>query len=54
MPKFRKFKLQLITKAALKRLTILAIILLVLILWGWVTLFQMPGQSYTGKTFPLH
>jgi hypothetical protein len=53
MPKSRKFKLQLITKAALKRLTILAIILLVLILWGWATLFRMPGQSYTGKTLPL-
>jgi hypothetical protein len=53
MPKSRKFKLQLITKAALKRLTILAIILFALILWGWVTLFQMPSQSYTGKTLPL-
>lgn len=52
-PSSPKKRLKIITKAALIRLAILLTILLILSIWGWFTLFWMPGQSYRGQLRPL-
>ncbi len=48
-----KAKMQIITKSALIRLALLFLFLTMLTLWGWSTMFQMPGQSYRGTLPPL-
>ncbi|GET37836.1 M28 family peptidase [Microseira wollei] len=48
-----RLRIQLITKAALRRLAVLFAILLGLIIWVGSTMFWMPGQSYSGKLPPL-
>jgi hypothetical protein len=47
-------KFQLINKSAIIRLGILLTILIAVFIWGWFTLFWMPGQSYTGELKPLN
>jgi Peptidase family M28 len=42
-----KFKIA--TRGAIARLTILLTLLSILCLWGWFTLFWMPGRSYNGE-----
>ncbi len=49
----RKAKIQIITKSALIRLALLFLFLGTLGLWGWSTMFQMPGQSHRGTLPPL-
>ncbi len=49
----RKAKMQIITKSALIRLAFLFLMLAIVGLWGWSTMFQMPGQSYRGSLPPL-
>lgn len=46
-------KIKLISRAALIRLSVLAALLIISILWLWFTLFQMPGKSYQGELLPL-
>jgi hypothetical protein len=46
-------RLQWVNRAALLRLTILAIILSILISWGWFAMIQMPGESFRGLLPPL-
>jgi Peptidase family M28 len=48
----RKPKIQIITKSALIRLAFLFLTLTILGLWGWSTMFQMPGQSYRASLPP--
>ncbi len=48
-----RLKIQVISKSALIRLTILFAILLVLSIWAYFTMFWMPGKSYQGKLPPL-
>lgn len=45
-PKNLLVRLQWVSRAALLRLTILAIILSILISWGWFAMIQMPGESF--------
>jgi hypothetical protein len=45
----RKFKIQIVNKAALMRLAVLLAILLVLSIWAWLVMFWMPEQSYKGQ-----
>lgn len=52
-PNSPKKRIKIITKPALIRLAILFAILLILSIWGWFTLFWMPGQSYRGQLPPL-
>ena len=52
-PKNPLLRLQLVNRAALLRLTILAIIMGILITWGWFTMIQMPGESFRGELPPL-
>lgn len=49
----RPRRFQVINRAALKRLAILAIMLGTLIAWAWFTMIQMPGESYRGQLPPL-
>ncbi len=49
----RKHKIQLINPAALRRLAILAMLLLAILGWLWFTLISMPGISYQGELPPL-
>ncbi len=49
----RKAKIQIITKSALIRLAFLFVTLTMLGLWGWSSMFQMPGPSYRGSLPPL-
>ena len=49
----RKRKIQLINPAALRRLAILAMLLLAILGWLWFTLISMPGISYQGELAPL-
>jgi hypothetical protein len=44
-----RFKLQIITRAAVVRLAVLISLLLVLSIWGWWIMFWMPEQSYQGQ-----
>jgi hypothetical protein len=44
-----KFKLKIINKSALIRLAVLSVILFVLGIWVWLTIFAMPEQSYQGQ-----
>lgn len=48
-----KPEIKLFSKAASIRLALLAIILIILITWGWLATIQMPGESYTDKLLPL-
>lgn len=48
-PENRLLHLQLVNRAALLRLVVLAIILGILMSWGWFTMIQMPGESYRGQ-----
>ena len=48
-PKNRRFRVQLLSRTALFRLTVLAIILGILMSWGWFAMIQMPGESYWGQ-----
>ncbi len=52
-PKNPLLRLQWVNRAALLRLTILAIILSILISWGWFTMIRMPGESFRGQLPPL-
>lgn len=52
-PKNRRLNLQWFNRAALLRLTILAMILSILISWGWFAMIQMPGESFRGSLPPL-
>ena len=45
----RKFKVQVISKLALIRLSILFVTLLILVVWLWSTMVWMPGKSYRGE-----
>jgi Zn-dependent M28 family amino/carboxypeptidase len=46
-------KLKLINRAALKRLAILAIIIITLLIFGWSLMIWMPGESYRQPLPPL-
>ncbi|MBD2296317.1 M28 family peptidase [Anabaena sphaerica FACHB-251] len=48
-----RFQLQIISKPALVRLSVLVAIFLVLSIWGWWMMFWMPKQSYQGQLPPL-
>jgi hypothetical protein len=45
----RKKNVQIFNKSALVRLAILFILLFVLCIWTWLTMFQMPEKSYVGQ-----
>jgi hypothetical protein len=47
------FRVQFASKAALIRLAILSGILIILMVWLWLTSFWMPGQSYQASLPPL-
>jgi Zn-dependent M28 family amino/carboxypeptidase len=49
----RSLKIQLINKAALVRLKLLTLALLISAVWVWLALLWMPGQSYTEALPPL-
>jgi hypothetical protein len=49
----RWFSIQLFNRAALIRLAILSIILVILFSWAWFAKIQMPGQSFRGQLSPL-
>ncbi len=49
----RWFSIQLFDRAALIRLAILSIILVILISWAWFAMIQMPGESFRGQLPPL-
>ena len=49
----RKTKIQIFNKSALIRLAILFILLFMLCIWAWLTMFQMPEKSYGGQLPPL-
>ena len=51
--KNRPLGVQRLFRAALLLLTVLLIILGILISWGWLTMIQMPGESYRGELPPL-
>jgi Peptidase family M28 len=53
MPNKRKFRVQIISKPAIIRLTILFIALTAFALWIWLSMLSMPGQTYTGALPPL-
>lgn len=53
IPRGRKWQIQLFNKAALIRLTILSIALVILFGWIWFTMLRMPGVSYSGDLPPL-
>ena len=44
-----KFRIRLITRNAVIRLAILAVVLTALCLWGYYNMLVMPGKSYTGQ-----
>jgi hypothetical protein len=48
-----RFRFQIASKAALIRLAILFVVLLVLIVWVYLAMFWMPEQSYRGQLPPL-
>lgn len=48
-----RFKVQIVNKSALIRLTILFATLIVLGIWAWFAMFWMPKQSYRGEFLPL-
>jgi hypothetical protein len=48
-----KFRVQIVNKSALIRLTILFATFLILALWAWLTMFWMPEYSYKGQFSPL-
>jgi hypothetical protein len=52
-PKNRFLGLQLLNRAALLRLIVLATIVGILICWGWFAMIQMPGESYRDSLPPL-
>ena len=52
-PKNLLLRLQWVNRVAVLRLTILAIILSILISWGWFAMIQMPGKSFRGTLSPL-
>jgi hypothetical protein len=52
-PASRRFRLHIVTKRALQRLAILAIVLFGLLIWAGVVMIRMPGESYTGPLPPL-
>jgi len=49
-----RFKLQVINKAALGRLAIFFVVLIVLCFWMWFMMFAMPEQSYREEVKPLN
>jgi Peptidase family M28 len=49
----RKSRVQIMSKPAIIRLTILFAALAAFALWIWLTLLSMPGQTYTGALPPL-
>lgn len=53
MPKKSWFGIELVSKAALMRLLVLAGICGILISWAWFNLIWMPGKSYKGLIPPL-
>lgn len=48
-----KFKFQVVNKSSLIRLSILFVVLLIMTLWTWLTMFRMPEKTYTGQLSPL-
>jgi Peptidase family M28 len=48
MPSKRKSRVQIISRPALIRLSVLFAALTAFALWVWLTLLSMPGQTYTG------
>jgi Zn-dependent M28 family amino/carboxypeptidase len=48
-----KFRVKIISKSALIRLAILFVVLLILAIWAWLTMFWMPEHSYNGQLPPL-
>jgi hypothetical protein len=48
-----QFVVQRLIRAALLLLTVFAIIGGILVSWGWLTMIQMPGESYRGQLPPL-
>jgi hypothetical protein len=53
MTKRSRFAIQLVNKAALRRLLILSVILSILIAWAYFAMIWMPGNSYRGSMQPL-
>ncbi len=51
--KNRSFSVQRLIRAVLIGLGVFAIILGIVISWGWSTMIQMPGESYRGQLPPL-
>lgn len=49
-----RLKIKIATRSAIVRLTILLALLSILCLWGWFSLFWMPGRSYSGELPPLN
>lgn len=48
------FKMKIITRAAIKRLTILGGIFFVFLVYSYFTMIKMPGKSYSGQIEPLN
>ena len=53
MPPSRRFRFRIVTKGALRRLAILAIVLIGLLIWAGFVMIPMPGESYEGPLPPL-
>jgi magnesium-transporting ATPase (P-type) len=49
----RKKNVQIFNKSALVRLAILFVLLFVLCIWTWLTMFRMPEKSYARQLPPL-
>jgi len=48
MPSPHRFRFRIVTRGALQRLAILAIVLIGLLIWAGFVMIRMPGESYTG------
>jgi len=48
----RRFRIKVVSKSAVIRLTIVAIVLLLLTIWAWFLMLRMPGKSYSTQQLP--
>ncbi|MBE9039910.1 M28 family peptidase [Oscillatoriales cyanobacterium LEGE 11467] len=48
-----RFKVKLASRGAIARLSILLALLSIVSIWGWFSIFWMPGRSYSGELPPL-
>lgn len=51
--KFLKRRVRLVTRSALKRLAVLMLLIAALLLYGYLSMIRMPGESFAGPLDPL-